>query len=226
MHLTSSDIHERKTELITSWEVHKRGSSEVRKCRISVLPCFIALSLHRFPASALLLEYTSEDISYKKVDNNKYAYFPFFHINIQPWESVFIFYSIGYVFNLYNDTTIYNKIEENLGRQSLSIALRIQQKWGSANVSVSASSYLHDFNKNQVQLDGNLRLRLFKGLSLSIDGGVAFIHDQIELVKGDISNEDLYLRLRQLETGFRYDGSLGITYTFGSIYNNVVNPRF
>jgi len=34
------------------------------------------------------------------------------------------------------------------------------------------------------------------------------------------------LRLRELETQFEYFTSFGLTYTFGSIYNNVVNPRF
>jgi hypothetical protein len=29
-----------------------------------------------------------------------------------------------------------------------------------------------------------------------------------------------------LQTGFRYFGSFGLTYTFGSPFNNVVNPRF
>ena len=172
-------------------------------------------------------------MSSSSYNNMKFkAYFtPGIEYNLFPYyeatrRQLRVFYSLGYVHNSYNDTTIYNKIVENLGQQSLSIALRIQQKWGSANVSVSGSNYLHDFEKNQVQFDGNLRLRIFKGLSLNVDGGVAFIHNQIELVKGDVSNEDLYLQLRQLETGFRYDGSLGITYTFGSMYNNVVNPRF
>ena len=50
--------------------------------------------------------------------------------------------------------------------------------------------------------------------------------NQIELPKGDVSAEDMYLRLSELETSYRYDGSVGLTYTFGSIYNNVVNPRF
>lgn len=160
------------------------------------------------------------------------AYFkPAIEFDIFPYSEstrrqLTIFYSIGYVYQNYNDTTIYNKKFERLFEHGLDIGMRIQQKWGYANVSVRASNYLHDFSKNQIQFDGSVSLRLFKGFSLSINGGVAFIHNQIELAKGNVSDEDLYLRLRALETGFRYDGSLGITYTFGSIYNNIVNPRF
>jgi hypothetical protein len=130
------------------------------------------------------------------------------------------------MYNNYVDSTIYDKTEEYLFEQSLDIALQVQQSWGSANVSLGASNYLHDFEKYQVELDGFIRIRLFKGFSLNINGSVAFIHDQIELAKGEISDEQLYLRLRALETGYRYEGSLGITYTFGSIFNNIVNPRF
>jgi len=135
-------------------------------------------------------------------------------------------YSIGYKYNNYNDTTIYNKIEENLFEQSFDIAYQVQQRWGSVNISFDASNYLHDFEKYAIELSGSIRLRVFKGLSLNISGGMEFIHDQIELVRGEVDDQDLYLRLRALETGYRYDGSVGITYTFGSIYNNVVNPRF
>jgi len=34
------------------------------------------------------------------------------------------------------------------------------------------------------------------------------------------------VRQRQLRTSYRYYLAVGISYTFGSIYNNVVNPRF
>ncbi len=166
--------------------------------------------------------------------NNIYfkGYFmPAVEYNIFPYsestqKQLKIFYSIGFTYNNYTDTTIYNKTYERLFEQSLLISFSIQQKWGSANAAVIASNYLNDFHKNLVWLLGNINLRIFKGLSLSINGGMAFIHNQIELAKGDVSDKDLYLRLRALETDFRYNGSLGITYTFGSIYNNIVNPRF
>jgi len=137
-----------------------------------------------------------------------------------------VLYGIGFVYNDYHDSTIYDMMEEHLFQQSLDIALQVQQSWGSANVSVGASNYLHDFTKNKVEIDGRVSLRLFKGFSLNVNGSVAFVHDQIELAKGSVSDEDLYLRLRALESGYQYEGSLGITYTFGSIYNNIVNPRF
>ena len=47
-----------------------------------------------------------------------------------------------------------------------------------------------------------------------------------ELPKSDASDEDVLLRQRELSTQYDYFTSIGLRYTFGSIYSNVVNPRF
>ena len=118
-------------------------------------------------------------------------------------------------------------IEDKLFQQQLQIAFQVQQKWGSVNISLEGSNYFHDFEKNRVELEGSIQIRIIKGLSLQINGSVARIRDQLSLVKGDEATaEEVYLRLRELATGYNVEGSLGLTYTFGSIYNNVVNPRF
>ncbi|MBN2482230.1 MAG: hypothetical protein JXB19_10840 [Bacteroidales bacterium] len=167
--------------------------------------------------------YNNLDLKVNVAPAVEYDIFPYSQSNTKQLR---VLYGIGYIYNNYIDTTIYEKTSENLFQQTLDIALQVQQSWGSANVSLGTSNYLHDFSKNQIELDGYIRLRLFKGFSLNINGSVAFIHDQIELEKGSVSDEDLYLRLRALETAYRYEGSVGITYTFGSIFNNIVNPRF
>lgn len=135
-------------------------------------------------------------------------------------------YSVGMQYNNYNDSTIYNKIKENLFKQEFNIAFQVQKKWGFVNLSLLASNYLRDFSKNRIELITSLNLRIFKGLSLQIFGGVAHINDQVNLKKGDVSEADRLLELRELSTQYRIEGSVGLIYTFGSIYNNVVNPRF
>jgi hypothetical protein len=137
-----------------------------------------------------------------------------------------ILYSPAFIYNNYIDTTIYDKAYERLFQQSLDIAMEIQQSWGSASFSLNASNYLHDWEKYMVKLEGRLQWRIFKGLSVNLDCGMSFIHNQIELAKGNRSAEDVYLSLRELESNYNYSGRIGLTYTFGSIYNNIVNPRF
>ena len=41
----------------------------------------------------------------------------------------------------------------------------------------------------------------------------------------EASIEDLLLRQRQISTNFQNRISLGLSYTFGSIFNNIVNTR-
>jgi hypothetical protein len=135
-------------------------------------------------------------------------------------------YSVGIQYNNYLDSTIYNKVKENLFRQEFNIAFQVQKKWGSVNLALLASNYLNDFSKNRVELESSMRLRIFKGLSLELSGSIAHINDQLNLKKGDISEADRLLELRELSTQYRIEGGIGLTYTFGSIYNNVVNPRF
>jgi hypothetical protein len=71
-----------------------------------------------------------------------------------------------------------------------------------------------------------LSLRIAKGLSVSFGGGASLIHDQLNLVKQDLTYDEILLQRKELATQYSYFLSLGLTYTFGSIYNNVVNPRF
>ncbi|MEI8226263.1 MAG: hypothetical protein WCG82_10080, partial [Bacteroidota bacterium] len=77
-----------------------------------------------------------------------------------------------------------------------------------------------------LELLSSVNIRIFKGLSLRINGGIAHINDQLNLKKGNISEAERLLQLREVATKYRVEGGVEITYTFGSIYNNVVNPRF
>ena len=135
-------------------------------------------------------------------------------------------YGVGNSYNVYNDITIFNKTEENLWQHQLQVAYQVQEKWGSINVSLEGSNYFHDFTKNRLELGGYVTVRIIKGLSLMVRGGAARINDQLSLVKGELTQADILLQLQELETTYNIDGEIGVTYTFGSIYNNIVNPRF
>ena len=50
--------------------------------------------------------------------------------------------------------------------------------------------------------------------------------DQITLKKGTTTAEDILTRQHEMETDYNFWVNFGLSYTFGSIYNNVVNPRF
>jgi len=135
-------------------------------------------------------------------------------------------YSVGYSYHYYNDTTIFNKIEEGLVSHNMGVAAEFKQKWGSLSSSASYSQYLHDLELNSLNLYGSVNVRIIKGLSFYAYFSVSLIHNQLSLPKQDATTEEILLQKRQLSTQYSYYGNIGLTYTFGSIYNNVVNPRF
>jgi hypothetical protein len=54
---------------------------------------------------------------------------------------------------------------------------------------------------------------------------MARVNDQLYLARGDATEAEVLTRQRALATAFRLNGSVGLTFTFGSIYNSIVNPR-
>ncbi|MCI0435878.1 MAG: hypothetical protein L0271_19880 [Gemmatimonadetes bacterium] len=48
----------------------------------------------------------------------------------------------------------------------------------------------------------------------------------LSIPKRDATEEAIILRLRQLRTDFQWDIRFGLSCRLGSIFNNVVNPRF
>ncbi len=167
--------------------------------------------------------YRNMELGVSLVPSVEYNIFPYSESNRKQLR---ILGGIGFNSWNYRDTTIYNKMEEFLIDQQVRIAFRMQQKWGYLNVSMLASAYMNDYSKNRLTLNGYVRVRLFKGFSLRLSGSVARIHDQLSLVKGEMDEAEVLLRIREMATNYRASGRIGIVYTFGSIYNNVVNPRF
>lgn len=81
-------------------------------------------------------------------------------------------------------------------------------------------------DRTNLNLFGSADVRLFKGFSFNVFGNYSRIRDQIGLKRGSASNEDVLLRLRQIESGYSYFVGFGVSYSFGSIFNSVVNPRY
>ncbi|HEV8122953.1 MAG TPA: hypothetical protein VGP80_01825 [Gemmatimonadales bacterium] len=137
-----------------------------------------------------------------------------------------LLYRVSYSHANYAETTIFGKREEGRFSNSLNVSVDATQPWGQVNVSAEAFAYLDDWSKNHLELFGGLELRVFRGLSMNLFASYTRVRDQLSLSAAGIDPNDILLRLRELKTSYRYHISLGLSYTFGSIHNNVVNPRF
>jgi hypothetical protein len=153
----------------------------------------------------------------------EYNFFPY---SESTKKQLRFLYRLGYNSVRYREETIYGKTYENLWQQALSLTLELKQKWGTVSTSLEGSNYFHDFGKNRLQLNGELSLRLFKGLDFNVYGSYSRIRDQLSLPRGEASLEEVLLQLRQLETSYSYYLSVGLSYSFGSTQSKVVNPRF
>ena len=126
----------------------------------------------------------------------------------------------------YDEETIYGKMKETLFYESLSATFELKERWGSLRSTLEGSHYFHDFNKNRLELYCNLNLRLFEGFSLDFSGDISIVRDQLSLPQEGATEEEILLHRKQIATDYDYRFSVGLRYTFGSIYSNVVNPRF
>ncbi len=167
--------------------------------------------------------YNNIDLSMKILPAIEYNLFPY---SESTRRELRFLYRIGAENVQYVDTTLYDKLQETLFNESLSISFKIKEKWGDINSTLTASNYLHDFGLKRVSLWGKVNLQLFRGLSLSLYGSISGISDQISLPRDDPSAIDILLQQKERKTNYRFSTSIGISYTFGSIYSNVVNPRF
>ncbi|HEY8166697.1 MAG TPA: hypothetical protein VIF83_14185 [Gemmatimonadaceae bacterium] len=135
-------------------------------------------------------------------------------------------YSIALNHFLYEDTTIFDKLSETRVDQTMTASVGLKQPWGSVTTSLEAAAYVDDLSKRHAVLFNALNVRLFKGLSVNAFLSVSLLRDQLYLAKGELSDEDILVRRRQLASSYSYFAGVGLSYSFGSIFNNVVNPRF
>ncbi|HET9370009.1 MAG TPA: hypothetical protein VFO19_07165 [Vicinamibacterales bacterium] len=135
-------------------------------------------------------------------------------------------YDIGFERVRYNELTIFDKLDETLYRHGLEARLDQRQTWGTLQAGAEFQQYLHDLALYRLEFDSEIDIRLARGLSVSFEGSASRIRDQVSLPRRTASQEEVLLRLRQLRSGYEFSFSFGLSYTFGSVFNNIVNPRF
>jgi hypothetical protein len=127
----------------------------------------------------------------------------------------------------YEEETQFNKFSETVFEGEMSWGLGFRQPWGTANLSASAQAYLHDpTGLYRLSVGGNISIRIVRGLEWNLGGNISRIRDQIYIPLEELSQEDVLAGRRQLPTDSRLSINTGFSFTFGSIYNNVVNNRF
>jgi hypothetical protein len=150
----------------------------------------------------------------------------FFNYKESAKKQLILSYRNGLVFNNYIERSVFGEDKELLFQHSLLLGGSIRQEWGNINGEASFNQYLHDTTLNSLGFYLGANIRVFKGFNFNIGGNYRITRDQINLPAGDVSLEELLLQQQQLQSGYNYWVNLGFSYSFGSIYNSIVNPRF
>lgn len=153
----------------------------------------------------------------------EYSIFPY---QVSTRKSIKFTYMVGYGYHQYYEETIYEKTKEYLFNHEFEGVVNIQQPWGSIEMGLEASQYLHDLERRRVEFFGHTSVRLFEGFSLRFLAVYDVVRDQLSLPKGEATLEEILLRQRELATDYNFSTSVAITYTFGSKFTNIVNTRF
>jgi hypothetical protein len=135
-------------------------------------------------------------------------------------------YAVGPYFARYNEETLLFKMSDRKTQQELSVTIDQTEPWGSLQAEVEYSTFLPDASLSRIQLEGEVNVRIARGLSLALEGATSRIRDQLSIPRRGVTSEEVLLRLRRLRSGYEYNFQMGLTYTFGSIFNTIVNPRF
>jgi hypothetical protein len=175
----------------------------------------------------------TSDVESSTFDNVKLSISatPAIEFNVFPYSSytrrqLRLMYGAGVESNRYYETTLFGKDEETLRRHEVSLAYEQREPWGSLQARAEWSQYFHDLSKTRLELEGELSLRVARGLSAAANVTASRIRDQLALPARGATDEEILLRIRRLQTGYEYSLGVSLTYTFGSIFSSVVNPRF
>lgn len=153
----------------------------------------------------------------------EYSVFPY---SEATRKSLTFQYALEAVYHNYQEETIFFKDKESFLTQSLAASLSLNRPWGTAWAAMEGAHHIDDVDLHHVTFFTGVQFRLSRGLSLSVHGDVSRVRDLVSVAAGAADSvEEVLLRRRQFQTDYRFSTNISLSYSFGSIFNNIVNPR-
>jgi hypothetical protein len=159
------------------------------------------------------------------------SFFPAVEFNLFPYSKATrkafrVIYRAGVRYQEYFSETVLNTNNMLLFPHSLVIDYTQIEKWGTITLDVGGWHYFNNTESYSLTVTPSIQLNLFKGFRWGIFGTYSFVNDQFYLKKSAAVGSQVLLGQTQLKTSFTFFTGTGISYSFGSIYNNTVNVRF
>lgn len=176
-----------------------------------------------FGGSAISSTFRNQDLTVRLAPAIEYNFFPYAESTRRQFT---VTYTAGHNAFRYKEPTIFEKMEEKRLNHALQTSFEVNEPWGESEVTMEFSQFLDEPDQRRLVLFGEIDIRLFRGFFLSLDADSSLIRDQIYLPRRGATDAEILVRQRQLATDYEWRLRIGFTYSFGSIFNNVVNSRF
>lgn len=153
-----------------------------------------------------------------------------FEYNVFPWKEsnkrfLTVAYAVGYQSLGFFEKNYRGNMNERSPLHRLYVEGGTIQPWGEISLDITGSQYLNDLSLYNLSFGADFSFRIVKGLSLTVSLLAESIHDQVYIPESVYSLEEVISGALKLPSTYELGASLGITYQFGSIYNNIVNRR-
>ncbi|HET9960079.1 MAG TPA: hypothetical protein VFQ61_36555 [Polyangiaceae bacterium] len=156
---------------------------------------------------------------------------PLLELNLFPYaenvtRQLRFAYQTGAWGNWYIEPNRARAIRELRPYHAVSIIADLNQRWGSVQWVGQLNSFVDRPKAFRLSSGTVFSLRLFEGFSVQTEGKIAWVRDLINLRGRPINDQELLLWTAEQPTGYTFEVKFGVSYTFGSIHNTIVNPRF
>ena len=153
----------------------------------------------------------------------EYDVFPY----SQSVNDLFTFkYRLQPLHNSYIEKTVFDKTSEFLLNQIVDVTYTHITGWGNISSTLTGSDYINHTKAYRLDLVNQANFRVAKGLFFNVTANASLINNQLSLSSQSLTPEQIILHQRESLSNYSYSLQVGIRYTFGSIFNNIVNPRY
>ena len=162
---------------------------------------------------------------------SQFSLAPGIEYNLFPYsESVNHLFTLKYrvqpLYNTYIDSTVFFRTSQFLINHVFDITYTRIAPWGNISTTLTASQFLNHTKAYRIDLINQMNFRITTGLFFNVTGTASLINNQLSISKAKYKLEQILLQQREILSYYSYGIQVGIRYIFGSIYNNIVNPRY
>lgn len=152
-------------------------------------------------------------------------------VNLFPYsenvnQQVRFAYQAGPWFNWYLDTTRSGLLHEVRPYHALTAVADANQPWGSVQWALQFNSLIDEPGKWRLGSAAVASLRVFEGFAVVLQGRAALVRDQLGLRARPLTDNEILLGNVEQKTNHQIQLEFGVSYTFGSVHDTIVNPRF